>query len=187
MGQEGVVVPGNWRGVRNKLEGAPDRVRRYFQPAEELIERYSWEVSLSYLYAKVEEAHLMSIYCGAVKLHRTDAELAWNAVYRFENTRPQFQEVFANVYGTKIPQLLGARLEKAQKVRDLALHGKAKEVPGSDYRMAVAAIIEYAKGFNELCLEKGGPQPFGPLQGFTGRQKTLDKAASRLILSKRTF
>ena len=87
MGQERVTVPGNWRGVRKKLEGAPDNVRRYFQSAEELIERYSLEVSLSYLYAKVEEAHLMSIYCGAVKLLKTDAELAWDAVYRFENTR----------------------------------------------------------------------------------------------------
>lgn len=177
-----MIVPGNRPGVRNKLEGAPDNVRRYFHPAEELIERYSWEVSLSYLYAKVEEAHLMSIYCGAVKLHKTDAKLAWDAVYRFENTRSQFQGVFANVYGTKIPQRLQAKLEKAQKVRDLALHGKAREVPGSDYRMAVAAIIEYAEGFNELCLEKGGPQAFGPLQGFSGRHRTRDKAASRLIL-----
>ena len=182
MGQEDVIVPGDWRGVRNKLEGAPDKVRRYFQPAEEFIECYCWEVSLSYLYAKVEEAHLMSIFSGAVKLHKTDAELAWDAVYRFENTRSQFQEVFANVYSAKIPQRLRAKLEKAQKVRDLVLHGKAKEVPGSDYRMAVVAIIEYANGFNELCLETGGPQPFGSLQGFSGRQKTLDKATSRLIL-----
>lgn len=182
MGQECVIVPGNWRGVRNKLEGAPDNVRWYFQPTEELIERHSWEVSLSYLYAKVEEAHLMSIYCGAVKLHKTDAEMARDAVRRFENRRPQFQEVFVNVYSAKIPQWLRAKLEKAQKVRDLVLHGKAKDVPGSDRRMAVAAIIEYAKGFNELCLEKGGPQPFGRLQGFKGRKKTLNKATSRLIL-----
>ena len=180
MEQSDTNAPATWRGVRNKLEEAPDNVQWYFQPVEKLIEFYPWEVALSYLYARVERAHLMSIYCGVVKLHKADARLASAAVDRFHNSREEFQDMFANVFGSKIPRPLRTTLERAQKVRDRALHGK--EVQDKDYRMAVAAIIDYAVGFNELCQDKGQLQPFGHLQGFKGGAKQLDKTTSRWVL-----
>ena len=79
-------VPGSWRGVRKGLQEAPPEVQVYFEPVGQLIEYYPWEVSLSYLFAKLERAHLMSIYCGVVKLHRADAALARKAVDAFQHT-----------------------------------------------------------------------------------------------------
>ena len=98
MEGKGTTVPGSWPGVRKKVQEASANVRWYFRPTEELIERHPWEVALSYMYLRVEQAHLMSLYCGAVKLHRADADLAWKAVYQFDNRREKFQEVFANVH-----------------------------------------------------------------------------------------
>lgn len=180
MTQNNVNVPGSWRGVRNKLEEAPENVQRYFKPVEKLIEHFPWEVSLSYMYALVERAHLNSIYCGVVKLHQADATLARKAVDKFENRRKEFQQMFARVFGRAIPAPLQALLKVAQDVRDRALHGK--RVPDRDYRMAIAAVIDYAVGFNEECERHGSFQPFGGLRGFKGRKKLLDRKTSRWVL-----
>ena len=175
-----VDVPGSWRGVRKKLHEAPDEVQEYFKPAAELVERYPWEVSLSYLFARVERAHLMAIYCGVVKLHKANATLARKAVDLFHNTREEFQVIFANVFGLKIPRRLQTTLEGAQNVRDRVLHGKT--VTEADYRMAIAAIIEYAAKFNDVCYGKGGFRPFGDLRGYKGAGASLDVSTSRWVL-----
>ena len=173
-------VPGSWRGVRNKLTEAPSEVQWYFEPVAELIERYPWEVSLSYLFARLERAHLMSLYCGVVKLHRVDSALAATAVERFENTRDEFRELFERIFGKKIPSSLIDRIERAQKIRNNALHGKM--VGQKDYRMAIVSIIEYATEFNEVCFSLGEFRPFGRLQGFKGAAASMDKRTSRWVL-----
>ena len=175
-----VDVPGSWRGVRNRLNAAPNDVQRYFQPAGELIEHYPWEVSLSYLFARLERAHLMAIYCGVVKLHKADAALATTAVDRFQNRRDEFLTLFKNVFGEDIPRSLLQLLELAQDVRDRVLHGK--KVNDADYRMAIAAIIDYATKFNEICFEGGGFRPFGDLRGYKGAGSSLDRSTSRWLL-----
>ena len=88
-------VPASWRGVRNRLMQAPKEIQWYFAPAEELIEHYPWEVSLAYLFARLERAHIMTLYCGVVKLHKVDSELAAQSVDRFENRQADFRALFA--------------------------------------------------------------------------------------------
>ena len=173
-------VPGSWRGVRNKLCDAPEEVQEYFKPAAELIEHYPWEVSLSYLFARVERAHLMAVYCGVVKLHRVEATLAKKAVDLFHNTREDYNALFERVFGRKIPQRLLTILEGAQNVRDRVLHGKT--VTEADYRMAIAAIIDYATKFNEVCHGRGGFRPFGDLRGYKGAGASLGASTSRWVL-----
>ena len=173
-------VPGSWRGVRNKLLEAPEEVQEYFAPAQELIERYPWEVSLSYLFSRLERAHLMALYCGVVKLHRVDKGLAKNAVERFENKPTDFRTLFHDVFGRKLPSRLVAKFEDAQNVRNNVLHGK--KVSERDFRRAIVAIIEYATGFNTRCFDLGGFRPFGSLQGFKGAAASLDKSTSRWVL-----
>ena len=175
-----VDVPARWRGVRKRLQEAPSEVQRYFEPAAELIEHYPWEVSLSYLFSRVERAHLMAIYCGVVKLHRANAKLARTAVDLFQNTRGEFHGLFANVFGQEIPRRLQKTLDVAQKVRERVLHGKTVEE--SDYRMAIAAVIQDAAGFNDVCHQKGGFQPFGDLRGYKGAGSSLDVSTSRWVL-----
>ena len=173
-------VPGTWRGIRNKLEAAPPEIQWYFDPVGELMEHYAWEVSLSYLFSRLERAHLMSLYCGVVKLHRANARLAASAVDRFENRREDFLALFRKVFGHELPRPLIEKLKKAQKVRDRVLHGKS--VHDKDYRMAVVSIIEYATEFNQTCFDLGGFRPFGNLQGFKGAAASMDKSTTRWML-----
>ncbi len=173
-------IPGSWRGVRNKLTEAPSEIQQYFEPAAELMEHYSWEVSLSYLFARLERAHLMSLYCGVVKLHRVDSELAATAVEKFENKRDDFRELFKRIFGKQIPNSLIDKIERAQQIRNNVLHGK--KVRDRDYRMAIVSIVEYATEFNEICFDLGGFRPFGSLQGFKGAAASMDKSTSRWVL-----
>ena len=173
-------VPGTWRGVRNKFLKAPSEIQSYFSPVHELMEHYSWEVSLSYLFSPVERAHLMALYCGVVKLHRVDKELATIAVNQFENRSMEFRALFKDIFGKKIPQSHVEKFEIAQKVRNNVLHGKI--VTDKEFRRAIVCIIEYATEFNETCVELGGFRPFGSLAGFKGAATSLDTSTSRWIL-----
>lgn len=175
-----MTVPGSWRGVSNHLKGAPEEVQMYFQPVAELIEHYPWEVSLSFLFSKVERAHIMSLYCGVVKLHRVNSKIALTAVDLFENRREEYRLLFNNVFGRKIPSSISNKIEEAQKIRNRILHGKT--VADRDFRKAIVAIIDYATEFNELCFESASFRPFGSLQGFKGAGSSLDDSTSRWIV-----
>ena len=173
-------VPASWRGVRNRLAQAPEEIQWYFTPAAELIEHYPWEVSLAYLFARLERAHIMTLYCSVVKLHKVDSELAAQAVDRFENRHADFRALFANALGRKFPRSLINKLEPAQAVRNRVLHGK--NVAEKDFRKALVAIIEYAEEFNQKCYDSGGFRPFGPLKGFKGAAASMDRSTSRWVL-----
>ena len=173
-------VPATWRGVRKRLLEAPEDVQWYFQPVGELIENYPWEVSLSYMFARLERAHLMALYCGVVKLHGVDSKLAREGVNAFENRPEAFRTLYKDIFGKNIPKGLVATLERAQNVRNNILHGK--DVTQEDFRKAIISVIEYAGEFNERCYELGGFRPFGRLQGFRGAGASLDKSTSRWVL-----
>ena len=175
-----IDVPKSRPGVRNRFLEAPEEIQWYFEPAAELIDGYPWEVPLAYLFARLERAHIMTLYCGVVKLHRVDSELAAGAVDRFENRQQDFRALFENVLGRKFPRSLINKLKDAQTVRNRVLHGKSVEESG--FRKAVIAIIEYAEEFNQTCFDLGGFRPVGRLQGFKGAGVSMDKATSRWVL-----
>ena len=173
-------VPRSRPGVRNRFFETPEDIQWYFEPAGKLIADYPWEVSLAFLFARLERAHIMTLYCGVVKLHRVDSNLAAKAVDRFENRQEEFRVLFANVFGGKFPRSLIDKLKDGQTVRNRVLHGK--QVEDKDFRKAIVAIIEYAEEFNQTCFDLGGFRPIGKLQGFKGAGASMDKSTSRWVL-----
>ena len=173
-------VPGSRRGVINKLLDAPDDVKWFFKYLEELIERFPWEVSLSYAFSQVEKAHIMTLYCGVVKLHRVKSELAKKAVDNFENRDKEFRNLYEKIFGSAVNAALSDTLDQARHVRNRALHGHS--LPDREFRKAITKIIDYAAGFNQQCHEIAGFQPFGRRQGFKGAGKSLDNSTSRWLL-----
>ena len=61
----------SYRGIIQHYKAAPERIRDYFPDFVELVERYNhnWEVPISYVFSRIEQAKRMTIYCGIVKLH----------------------------------------------------------------------------------------------------------------------
>jgi hypothetical protein len=169
----------------NRLASSTHEVQRYFPHAPKLAKEFPWEVCLAYMFARVELAHNMAIYCGTVKLHRADAELARKAVMQQHMTREGFRDLFKAIYQHAIPDAALAKLADAEGVRDKVLHGKSAS--DGDMRKAVVRVVEYAEAFNAFSRGVAGVMPFDDLRGFKGRAKSLDKSTTRWLLKGMGF
>src|SRR6185295_12332447 len=119
-----MTTPLTWKGVVKHLAAQPVEVRDYFEHFSSLAEDYPWEVSLSYVFGRIEIAHRMALYCGAVKRHRAERTLARHAIQSHHMTRDDFQNLFENVHGKAIPKAIAKKLKEAESVRDKVMHGK---------------------------------------------------------------
>lgn len=168
-------------GLLNFYWGSPAEIKDYFSELEGLLEGgFSLDVVLAYVFARVERAHVNSLYCGIVKFHQVDSGLARRAVRQFHLTRDGFREKFSTIYGRPIPDETVKLLVVAEGVRDSVLHGKGGTP--EQKRNAVAHVIKYACLLNEYCASLNGPRPFGKLKGFKGAAQCLSKGTSRWVL-----
>jgi hypothetical protein len=170
-------TPATWKGVRDRFAAAPDEVRGYLVHYPKLLELFPWDVSIGYLFTKIEQAHRTAIYCGVVKLHRVDASLAEIAVDGWHMSRDEFRSMFRTVFGAPLPD---EALIEAEKVRDRVLHGA--DVSESDHRLAAVRLLDYAEDLATIVTKRGGASPFSDLRGFKGRAASLEKSTSRLVL-----
>ncbi len=180
-----MTVPANRKGVVKRFNNAPKEVRDYFEYLPKLIDQFPWEISLSYLFARVEYSHNMTLYCGVVKLHQGQKDVVFNIVQKQQLTRANFAQLFETVIGKKIAPKVSAKIRDAEKVRDKVLHGKS--VSEADLRKAVTRVIEYAESFNNLVKNTAGFKPFDDLRGFKGAGKSLSKETTRWILKGMGF
>ena len=172
--------------VLDEYDAAPRRIREYFTHLPDLLEQgFPLDVALSYVFANVELAHNMALYCGAVKLHRANATLARRAINTHHMTRADFRKKFETVYGEPIPDEIVAELASAETVRDKVMHGKSPAE--ADKRQALVAVLRYAEAFNKFSASVGGVRPFGDLRGFKGRSQALDTSTTRWVLKGMGF
>lgn len=168
------------KGVLKIYDAAPKNVRDYFTHFPSLVADYPLDVALSYVFAQVELAHNMTLYCAAVKLHHCETTLTKNAVNTHHMTRQGFSDKFSTVVGKDLPSKISKMLASAEEIRDRVMHGKS--VSPADMRNALANVLSYAVAFNQWVADEAGYQPFGSLQGFKGRGQALDRKTTRWVL-----
>ncbi len=122
----------------------------------------------------------MTIYCGIVKLHGTDAELTWKLVEADHMSRPRFRELFQVAFGRPLDDALSKKLSAAEKIRDKIIHGK--DWTDAQAREALVDILDFAEGFDAFVKEIGAFSPFSDLRGFKGRKESLLKSTSQWVL-----
>lgn len=175
-----MVAPATYKGVLERFAALPQPIREYFWSVEDLVRAYPWEISIAHVFSQIERAKHMTIYCGIVKLHSTDAELTWRLVEADHMSRGRFRELFEVAFGRPIPDALAAKLSAAEKVRDKIIHGK--DWNDAQAREALCDAFEFAEGFDVFLREAGGFSPFGDLRGFKGRGEALSKETSHWVL-----
>ncbi len=171
-------IPGSWKGIVNRLNASP--VSGYFPHLPGLLKDYPLDVSISYLFGMVELAQNNSLYCGMVKLHGVDKELARKAIDLHPIFRADFRQFYEAIFEKKPKEITFVKLEEAEAIRDRIVHGK--QASEKDKRKAVVDIIEFAERFNDDVNVIAGFRPFGDLRGFKGRGQPLNKSTSRWIL-----
>ena len=85
-------VPGNWVGVVARIDASSAEVKGFFDPISELIEKYRWEVSIGYMFTRVEQAHNHLLRGAAVKIHGVNARTANRFVDGQHITRKEFPD-----------------------------------------------------------------------------------------------
>ncbi len=174
-------VPVTWRGVAKRFRASTPEVQQYFDRLLDLMEQYDWEVSLGFMFIRVEKALNTMLYCGARKMHKAHSEIARNFVDSHHMTRKEFRRLFSNVFGQQIPAETAAILTEAEKVRDKVIHGKS--ATDADKRKAIVRLIQYAEEMNALVQAIAGFKPFtSDLRGFTGRGESLDQSTTRWLM-----
>lgn len=170
----------SYKGVIRQYNEAPQQVQDYFPDFVELVESYNWEISISYVFSRVELAKRNTIYCGIVKLHWCDAVLTRKLVNEDHMSRGRFLDLFGVVFGCRVPKQIVVKLENGEQIRDKVAHGmKWKQI---EAREGLVSVIDFATDFNEFVDGKAGFRPFGDLRGFKGRGQPLTKATTRWVL-----
>ncbi len=172
-------------GLKKAYESSPAEVRDYFQHLPKLLEEFPLDVCLAYAFSRLELGQNMALYCGAVRIHKVDTELARNAVGTHHMTRESFVTLYKTVFDIDLPKTAHADLKSAEDTRDSIMHGK--QASDDNVRNAIARVLEYATEINQQLSKKHGLKPFGNLKGFAGRAMKHDKRTSRFVLKGMGF
>ena len=183
--EDRMTIPANRRQVEQHFNNAPAEVREYFSDLPGLLEHFPLDVALAYVFSRVELAHNMALYCGVVKIHKANKDVAEAAIDATHITREDFVEMIRTVFNRDLPTATRSLLKEAEEVRDRVMHGK--RTLDREKRKAIAKVIDYAAKFNETVYAGAGFRPFGNLRGFHGRGESLSKATSRWVLKGMGF
>jgi hypothetical protein len=173
--------PKSYIGVIKHYQDKDKTIREYYEYLPSLIDDdYPFDVALSYLFARLELAQNMTIYCGIRKQHRTDVDLTDIAVENWDTTKETFESKFELVFGKPIPTTILAQRKDAQKARNNVMHGKS--VDEASKRKAIADVLDYSESLNKFVQAQADFEPFGKLTGITGAASALDASTSRFVL-----
>ena len=172
-------------GLLKAYKACSEEVREYFKHLPKLLDQFPMHVCLAYVFARLELGQNMALYCGAVKVHRANAELAKTAVGTHYMTREGFVGLYKTVFGFDLPKVAHTDLETAESTRDDVMHGKSAS--SERIRNAIARVLEYAEAVNKQLNGKHHLRPFGNLKGFSGASKKLGKGTTRFLLKGMGF
>lgn len=173
------------KGLLKAYRDCSDEVRIFFEYLPKLIDEFPMHVCLAYVFSRMELGQNMALYCGAVKIFRANSEIAKSAVGAHHMTREGFVQLYNIIYGFDLPETAAKDLIVAERTRDQIMHGK--NTTDEKIRNAIARVLEYAEEVNSHLSAEYKIKPFGPLKGFSGRAKKLDKKTTRFMLKGMGF
>ncbi len=168
-------------GLKSAYRECSPEVQRYFEHIPKLLDEFPMEVCLAYVFSRLELGQNLALYCGIVRNHRVNSELAWKAVEKQYMTRDTFVTFYKTVFDFDLPKAAHEDLKEAAKIRDRAMHGK--DTTDDQHRNAIAHVLKYAEEVNKQLHGNSHPKPFGGnLKGFAGNLKKLERSTSRFVL-----
>ena len=132
----------SYKGLLKKYDDLPEEIKNYFKELPNLIneEKQLYEVTLAYLFLKIEQAQNRCLYGGMVKIHRSNTTFASRIINKQHLTREGFKKLYKNIFGIPLSENSVSKLKEAEKIRDQVIHGK--EVSDKDLRKAIVDCLE---------------------------------------------
>lgn len=172
-------------GLKSAFNNCSADIHGYFEHIPKLLDDFPMDVCLAYVFSRLELGQNMALYCGAVRIHKANAEVARKVIGTHHMTRDRFISLYKTVFDTDLPAAAHSDLKSAEATRDMVMHGK--KTSDEKIRNAIARVLEYAGAINTQLDAKHGLKPYGRLQGFAGKSKKLDKRTSRFLLKGMGF
>lgn len=170
----------NYKQVIARHGELSDDVRAWLDVVPELVEHYTWDVSIAFVFMRIEAINHEVLYRGLVRRHLTDAPLTRALLDRDHMTRRRFRELVKTVFDAPIPADVDAHLTRAEVVRNRVIHGK--QVTDAQARACLMAAFEFIEGLNNFIFSTAGFRPCADGRGFKGRVQSLSKDTSRWVL-----
>ena len=117
------MTAASYKAILKHHAAAPSEIRDYFVHVPALVQSFPYEVSIAYMFSRVERAQNMTLYCGVVKLHAAHISVAQNVIHKQHITRDSFLDLFETVFGKPITTAIKGHLKFAEKTRDQVVHG----------------------------------------------------------------
>lgn len=167
----------SYKSLKTQYEALPDQVRQYLYHLADLL-NYSdrFEITLAYIFMKLEEGHHRALKCGLVRIHKCHSGKADEALEKQHSTRKHFHTVCKNVLGKEIPTGTKKHLEDAENIRDRQIHGKT--VSSAQLRQGISDALTYIEHFGQFVEGRTGKNPYGDLRGLASRTQLLDETTS---------
>ncbi len=173
------------RTVIDQFESYPEEIREYFSDLPRLLDSFSLEISLSYLFTQIQRVHNATLCAGTVKVHKANRNVARAAISAQPITREGFQTQFETVFGRPIPEEIRQELVTAEAVQDRILNGQ--RTSAKEKREAIAHILDYAQALNRFVNSLARFKPFGNVKGSDGCAESLNQATTRWMLKGMGF
>lgn len=173
-------APASYKTVIKKYKACPKTIVDFYDGFEGLVTDYVYEVSVAFVFLKLEQAYNRSLYGGVRKLHRVNAQMAAAVMSKQHLTREGYLELFKNVFGQDLDSSVVEKIKFAEKVRDKIIHGKS--VSDSDKRRCLSDVFDYSVEIENEVLQLASFSPFADMRGITGQAKGLDKTTSRWLM-----
>jgi hypothetical protein len=173
------------RTVIEQFDSCPEEIRAYLSDLPKLLDGFPLEVSISYLFTRIQRAHNATLCSGAVEVHKANRNVARAAVGAQQITREGFQIQFETVFGQPIPEEVKRELEAAEIAHDKILNGQ--RTSGKEKREAIGHVLDYAQAFNRFVNRLAKFKPFGDQRGSDGCAESLNKSTTRWMLKGMGF
>ena len=181
--------------VKNKYNDLPKPIRDYFKGFSDIIDikdDIALDILIAYLFMRVEQAHLMTLYAGLLKKYKIDRKTAVKALDNLRILRKEFLKFYETLAKKPLEAEVIRKINIAEETRDKIMHGRSlvhgqgisdsEKVAPPEKRKAIAAILDYAIIYNKQTERDFGFQPFGGMPGFKGNTQPFDKETSRWVL-----
>ncbi len=172
-------------GVKRAFEDTSENIQDHYEYLPDLLADFPMEVALAYCFARLEYAQNMALYCGVVKIHHANAEVARDIISVHRMTREKFLKLYHTVFGFEPPGTARDALKTAEDARDDVMHGKP--ATAERLRNALVNVLEYSDAMHRQLTNRVELSPFGDLRGFSGRAKKYEPEATRFMLKGMGF
>lgn len=175
-----MTIPASYKSLIRHFQGQSQQIQDYLGNFENLIQSYSYEVTVAYCFFKLEQAYNRTLYGGARKLHKVQHQVLTQVLDRQHLSREGFLTFYNVIFGKAVTTSTQSKIKFAEKIRDRIIHGKS--VPNVDSRRCLAELLDFATELDKEVQAAAGFSPFADMRGLNGSRTSLDKATTRWVL-----